>query len=235
MAIAWPAVAVAILTGWFSWLVTRQFVTKRRTNLFFWALSLLIACFASLAYALCILHPAAWLFLIYYLFGAMWMPSLMGLGSIALLASKRLLYSITAAVAVVGVIGSVGLLQTTIKPQALLQLDGGAGTGVVPNGWWLPFLIVLNSFGAAAVIIVALISACRTLRRNAPARFFVGNIWLAVGVLIASLAGGSARLGWPGLFWITMLIGWAVTFVGYTILTPRQAAAVSTPASQQVN
>lgn len=146
----------------------------------------------------------------------------MGLGSVALTAGRRLVQILSAAVAVLGVCGTIGLLLAHVDSTALNHLNGGAGTGIIENGWWLPFLIVLNSFGAVAVIVVALISAWRTLRRKAPARFFTGNVWLAVGVLIVSMAGSAARLGWPGLFWITMLIGWIVTFVGYGILTPRQ-------------
>lgn len=222
MALAWPAVLVAVLTGWFSGLVTRQWLHKRKANLFFWSLSLIFACIASISYAVCLLvSPTAWLFQLYYLFGAMLMPCIMGLGSISLVAGRRALVWVTGVVGALGVVGSIGLFMAKVSQKALLHLDGGAGTGVIHVDWWLPFLILLNSFGAVAVIVVALISAWRTAKRKAPTRFMTGNIWLAVGVLIVSLAGSSARLGWPQLFWITMLVGWVVTFVGYVILSPR--------------
>lgn len=217
-----PAVLVAVLTGWFTVLVFRQFQRNHRQTHFFWTISLAFSCLASLAYAGClaVTPHAAWLFAIYYLLGAMWMPSIMGLGSLALVFGKRTVNGIAMAVGVIGIIGSVFLLQSPISASQLTALNGGAGTGIISNGLWLPFLITLNSFGAVAVFLVAVMSAWRTARHQAPARFLHGNLWLAGGILIISAAGSAARFGWPQMFWITMLIGWAVTFAGYRLLTP---------------
>ncbi len=221
-----PALLVALVTGWFTVLVARQYFRNHRPNLFFWSVSLAFSCLASLAYSLSLWqtpHSGA-MFLIYYLLGALWMPALMGLGSLGLVFRPRTVNIVATIVCILGLIGSVLLLKSPVLAAPLQALHGGAGTGVVQQGSWLVFLIVLNSFGAIAVFLVAIMSAVKAAKKQAPARFFYGNLWLAIGILIISAAGSAARLGLPQLFWITMLIGWVLTYFGYRLLTP---AAVS--------
>ena len=69
-------------------------------------------------------------------------------------------------------------------------------------------------------MVVALMSAWRTVKKKSPSRFLYGNLWLAGGILTISMAGTTSRLGLQGLFWLVMLVGWLITFVGYRILTP---------------
>ena len=144
----------------------------------------------------------------------------MGFGSLGLVFPRKVVLSMFAVVAILGLVGTYLLVHTPLNSSQLARLAGGAGVGVVPSGLWLVFLITLNSFGALAVFLVALWSGYVTLRKRATYRFFVGNLLLAIGILIISSAGSMARLGAPNLFWVTMLIGWCVTFGGYIGLTP---------------
>lgn len=169
-------------------------------------------------------------FRLYYLLGAMWMPSLMGMGSLGLVMRRAVVWVIFAILLIFGLVGSVLLFLAHVQPEALNALNGGPGVNVLASGAWLPFLIVLNTFGAMAVSVVALWSVWTTFRRQTPARFLLGNAVLALGILIISAAGTAARLGAPSLFWVTMLIGWCVTFIGYLLLTPWQAANPSADA-----
>ncbi|MDQ0190299.1 hypothetical protein JI721_09785 [Alicyclobacillus cycloheptanicus] len=223
-----PALLVALLTGWFTVLVSLQYRRNHRLSHWFWALSLAFSCVASLAYCLTlwITPHVPWLFVVYYVFGAMWMPAIMGLGSLSLHFSRRTVLVIAGIVCIVGLIGTVLMVRSPVSTRQLAQLGGGAGTGIIAQGAWLPFLIVLNAFGAAAVFFIALLSAWRTFRRQAHKRLLYGNLWLAAGILIISAAGSAARLGSPAMFWITMFIGWIVTFVGYRLLTPGPAGIV---------
>lgn len=220
--IALPAFAVALLCGWFAYLVSRQYLDNHKLNNLFWSVSLAMSALASLSYALTMwTNPHnAFLFSVYYLFGAMWMPSIMGLGSLALVFRKRTVLIFAWIVSGLGVVGTVFLFLTPVSVTALAGLDGGAGVGIIGTGLWLPFLIVLNSFGAIAVMVVALMSAWRTVKKKSPSRFLYGNLWLAGGILTISMAGTTSRLGFQGLFWLVMLVGWMITFVGYRILTP---------------
>lgn len=230
MAVSWPALIVVLLCAWFSYMVGRQYFRNHRLNNLFWFISLLLAALGSLFYCISLWttphNPAS--FVLYYIFGAMWMPSVMGLGSIGLLASRKVTWIFAIVVAVLGVAGTVFLFLSPVNATQLARLDGGAGTGIIAVGAWLPFLIVLNTFGAAAVIVIALLSAWKTRKRQTPVRFFYGNIWLAVGVIVISAAGSAAGLGWPQLFWITMLVGWVITFLGYRLLSLSPAPATVT-------
>jgi hypothetical protein len=234
-----PALLVFIVTFYFMILVFRQYRRNHRLSHVLWTISLLLSAVGSLAYALAVWTQAAsgiW-FILYYICGALWMAAMMGLGSLALVVSKRTVYVITVIVAVLGVVGTVGLMVAPLSLAALSHLDGGAGTGVVGvSALWLVPLIVLNTFGAVAVPVVALVSAWRLFRRSAPKRFFLGNLWLAIGVLIIAGAGSAARLGWPGFFWIAMLVGWVVAFGGFRLLSvapeQRTVASHATPTLQ---
>lgn len=221
---AWPAVAVAVLCSVFTVLVFRQFRAKRRLCYAFWSGSLLLSALASFAYALTLWtdpHARGWFYL-YYICGAMWMPSMMGLGSLALVWRKRSVFITFLIVVVVGIFGTIALGLAPISTATLHSLNGGAGTGViVASAEWLVPLIVLNSFGAVAVFAVALLSVYRRVQQLVSRRFVFGNVWMAIGIVVISAAGSSARLGWPELFWVTMLIGWLVTFVGYWMLSQR--------------
>jgi hypothetical protein len=213
---------VFILCLWFAYLLSKQYFSSRKTSQFFWFVSLIFSALASISYCICLWttpHNAV-AFALYYVFGAMWMPAIMGLGSCALVLSDRALVILTAMVAATGLVGTILLFRAPLSYDALMHLDGGAGVGIMQEGVWLVPLICLSSFGAFAVIAVACLSAWKTYRRNAPRRFLYGNLWLTVGILVISSAGSAARLGWPQLFWITMLFGWILTFVGYRMLTP---------------
>lgn len=222
--VALPAFVVAVLCGWFTYLVSRHYFRTYKLNNLFWTISLAMSALASLSYAIALwLKPhIAVFFLMYYLFGAMWMPSIMGLGSLALVFKRRVIQWLAAIIVILGLVGTVFLYMAPISNAALQKLNGGAGVGILSVGTWLPFLIVLNTFGAAAVFLVAVMSAWKTFKRQSSPRFLYGNIWLAVGILVISAAGTAARMGWPELFWFVMLIGWVITFFGYRLLTPDQ-------------
>ncbi len=217
------AVLVFILCGWFTFLVGRQWFRNHKFSHLFWSISLALSFLGSLSYCISFWenpHSEAW-FILYYLFGAMWMPSIMGLGSLALVVKNRVLIVTSLLVGIMAVAGGILLAGARISASALALVHGGAGSNVISPGVWLVPLILLNTFGAVAVVGVGLWSAWKTYRKKTPTRFLYGNLFLALGVIVISAAGSAARFGVEQLFWIVMLIGWMITFVGYRFLTPR--------------
>ena len=57
------------------------------------------------------------------------------------------------------------------------------------------------------------------LAAQSASAFFQENLWLAIGILVISMAGSAARLDWPQMFWIIMLVGWIITYFGYRLLS----------------
>jgi len=223
-----PALLVTALSAYFAYHVFRQWLKSAKQSHFYWTVSLVFSALASLFYCLTLwtVPHSALAFRLYYLFGALWMPSLMGLGSLALVCKRLMVRVCAACVLLLGLAGTILLFMAPIHSVALGILNGGPGVDVVQPGAWLVFLIVLNTFGAAAVFLVALWSIVSTLRGKRAPRFLYGNLGLACGIGIISAAGSAARLGAPALFWITMLVGWMVTFIGYRLLTPSAQRAV---------
>ncbi len=213
---------VTLLSLLFALAVLRKWLHSHKVSEQYWTISLFFSFIGSLSYCISVAtvpHSAVW-FRLYYLFGAMWMPLLMGLGSLGLVWRSRKVHLIATLIGGFGVIGSVLLLLAPIQSSALATIDGGPGINVIIPGIWLPFLILMNSLGASAVFLVALWSVYSTFRHRSPLQFLSGNMTLAIGVATISAAGTAARLGAPSLFWWTMVIGWCITFSGYLILTP---------------
>jgi hypothetical protein len=230
-------VIVFVVSTVFMVSVFRQYQRRHRPYQIVWVLSLATASLGSLAYVFFLGADKTELaFRLYYIFGAMLSAPLLGLGSM-LLASRsdraRQVTRITIyVVAVLSVIGAISLLTTRINTSALAMLDGGPGTsGVYASGVWLPIIAVLNSFGAIAVIGVALYSAWQVWRREGPAQYLAANSLIALGTLVIAAAGSTARLGFgAGLFWLTMAVGWVVLYGGF-LLTYMLHRPATTPAS----
>lgn len=222
---AFPAV-VAIVSLAFGVTVLTQWSTKRRRQQLIWGIALLMAAAASIFFAGFLNSGSELLFRLYYAFGGLLMAPYLGMGSLYLALNRRTADMLLAALTIVGLLGIALILTTPIDISALhrLQQTSGAGTGVLKTGLWLVPLILLNIFGAAAVILVALYSAYRVRLRQAPPRFFVANLTIAAGTGIVSAAGGSARLG-ANFFWVLMAIGWVVIFAGFLLTTNLASVA----------
>ena len=210
---------VAVVSLVFGVIVLSQWAVRRRSQQLIWGIALLMAAGASFAFVGFLADGSALLFHVYYALGALLMAAYLGMGSLYLALSKRAADLILAALVIVSALGVALVLVAPMDVVALhkLQHTSGAGTGVLKPGLWLVLLIVLNSFGAAAVIGVALYSVYKVLRRQAPVRFAVANVTIAVGTGIVTAAGTAARLGSPNAFWVTMAVGWVVIFAGFLL------------------
>src|SRR5450432_2339297 len=89
-----PAIINVLVTGLFAGMVLRQYLRRRRTYQLYWSIALSMAFLATVAYVLMlVVQPTSMagtiFFRVYYIFGAELMPSWLGLGSVALVASAR--------------------------------------------------------------------------------------------------------------------------------------------------
>jgi hypothetical protein len=217
--------------------VLRQYLQRRRPYQLVWTLSLAAAAIGSLAYIVFLDGgKSALAFRIYYIGGALLTAPLLGLGSLLLSArsepAQRRAQWVAALVAVLCVIGAVLLLVSPLNQRFLHDLNGGSGSdpSVYKTGLWTAFVAVLNTFGALAVIGVALYSGWQMRQRQIASRLVGANVLIAAGTLVIAAAGTVARLGVnDGLFWLTMAVGWVILFCGF-LLTFTVHRPVGAPA-----
>ncbi len=212
---------VAVISLAFGGTVLAQWTRRRRPQQLVWGVALLMAAAASFAFVGFLSDGSELLFRLYYVFGGLLMAAYLGMGSLYIALDKRVADLVLAALVIVSALGVALILVAPINAATLhaVQHTSGAGSNVLKPGLWLLPLILLNIFGAAAVIGVALYSAFKVLRRQAPGRFAAANVTIAAGTIIISAAGSAARLGSPNLFWATMAVGWVVIFAGFLLTT----------------
>ncbi len=229
-----PAIINVLVTGLFAGVVLRQYLRRQRTYQLYWSIALCMAFLATVAYVLMlVVQPTSTtgtiFFRIYYIFGAELMPSWLGLGSIALVASAGATRICALALSILSIVAAGLILIATIDMQKLSQIAGTPGTGILHMGPWLIATITLNSLGVIAVAGVAIYSGWKLLRRQAsvagfrPLNLLWANVLILAGTLLIAVAGTLARFfGVESTFWLVMAVGWIVFFVG-VLLTGRRA------------
>ncbi len=220
---------VAVVSLAFGLVVLSQWARRRRPQQGVWSFALLVAAAAAFAFVGFENTGSELLFRLYYICGALLAAAYLGMGSLYLVLSRHAADLVLAVLAIASALAVALILVTPIDHRALLaaQHNGTPGTGVLKQGLWLALFIPHNIFGAITVVGVALYSAYTVVRRQAPSRFAVANVVIAVGVGVVTSAGTSARLGQAGPFWIITALGYAVIFGGFLLttnlaaLTPR--------------
>lgn len=220
------AAAVTLVTTAMAWTVGRQWYARRRPYQAAWLLALAMAAFAAGCYALFLVtgRPAV-LFRLYYLFGAALNVAFLGLGSLFLVAKRSLRYVVIILV-VTSIVTASAVFSASID-TAQLATTTGAGTQVLLAGPWLPLLVVMNTFGTICLVGVALFSAGRTWLSHLYPERAIANVIIAVGALTIAGAGTVARLAGAGAFWVIMLIGWTIMFIGFMATSRRHVAAAA--------
>ena len=233
-----PAIINVLVTGLFAGVVLRQYVRRHRTYQLYWSIALCMAFLATVAYVLMlVVQPTtttgSLFFRIYYIFGAELMPSWLGLGSIALVASAGATRICALTLSILSIVAAGLILIATIDMQKLSQIAGTPGTGILQTGPWLIATITLNSLGVIAVAGVAIYSGWKLLRRQAnvagfrPLNLLWANVLILAGTLLIAVAGTLARFfGVESTFWLVMAVGWIVFFVGVLLTGRRSRAAI---------
>jgi hypothetical protein len=241
------AIINVVVTGLFAAVVASQYARRGRVYQLYWMIALWMAFLGTVSYVCMVLvGPTSGagqvLFRAYYILGATFASSWLGLGSIALVASPRATRICFAVLTVLSVVTAVLIAIVPLNMSALAQVAGTAGTGILENqAVWLPFTIVLNSLGVLAVVGVAIYSGWKLLRRQSsiagfrPVNLLWANVLILVGDLLNAYAGANARVfGNSGSFWLVMSAGWVVFFVGVLLASRRSASSRATSEATNV-
>ena len=241
------AIINVVVTGLFAAVVARQFVGRGRPYQLYWMIALLMAFLGTVSYVCMVLvgptsGAGQFLFRAYYILGATFASSWLGLGSIALVASRRATTICLAVLTVLSVVTAVIIAIVPLNISTLAHVAGTAGTGILENqAAWLPFTIVLNSLGVLAVVGVAAYSGWKLMRRSSsvagfrPLNLLWANVLILVGDLFNAFAGANARVfGQSGSFWLVMSAGWVIFFVGVLLASKRSASSKATSEATNV-
>src|SRR6266571_4505978 len=157
-----PVVNV-VVTALFAGIVLRQYLQRHRIYQLYWSIGLVMAFVATLAYVLMIVvgptsSAGIVFFRVYYILGGALVPAWLGLGSIALVASKQAARICFVGLCVLSILAAALIAMAGVNMGALAHVAGTPGTGILQPGLWLITIIILNSLGVLAVVGVAVYS-----------------------------------------------------------------------------
>lgn len=225
--------AAAVVSLVFALIILREWLRRHQPHKLAWATALAMFGVASAVAALGILEGwTAFQYRIYYLFGAISNVPFLALGTILLLAPRRV-GRVSAFVVIVGTIFAAGAAFTAdVNPGALASAGIPAGKDVFDAGELPRRLFRIYSYTFVIVVAGALWSAWRLVRGAGGEirRLAAGNILIAAGTTIVALASALSRFARGSIFAIGLLIGVSVMFAGFmrTRSQPDESSITST-------
>lgn len=192
--------------------VLDQFFARRKPYQLIWAIGLFMY-FLSTG---CEFWTGAWglnqaVYRLWYLFGAIFVAAYLGMGTLYLLARRRVAHIILAILLVASFYAIFRVFTASIDLSTLQYLSGGA----MPQGVRLmtPFF---NTFGTVALVGGAIYSAWVFWRRRFMPHRVVSNILIAVGAILPAFGGTLMRFGGgPTVFYLLELVGIIIIFIGF--------------------
>jgi hypothetical protein len=227
------AAAATLVATAFAAATLERWLVRRRPHELAWTVSL--AMFAAASATLWVAEAAGWSspsFRAFYLFGAILNVPWLALGTVFLLAGRRIGDGVRWGLVLASGFAA-GVLVTT-------PLRAPVPSDELPEGSELfeplPRILAAVGSGVAALVVIggALWSAWRLARgRSSGARsqavtarrLAFGNVVIALGTLVLSASGTLAgRLGKDTAFAVTLVAGVVVLFCGFLIATPGRPA-----------
>ncbi len=231
----------ALISATFAFLIGRQWLARRRPHQLAWTVALVMFAVATLAAAQGV--RAGWtpgLFRAYYLFGAMINVPFLAAGTVYLLAQRRPIGHVFAALVVAAAAyGTVAVLSAHLDTAVLDGVRGIPEARLVVTGDTLSrTLSRYYSYVAFTIVVLgALWSALRLRRqRSAPnaaqlRRLASGNLLIAFGTFVVAAASVAVRLGRGSevamLFSVGLLAGISLMFAGFLRTRPKPVLAPS--------
>jgi hypothetical protein len=224
------AVAAALIAVAFGLSTFERWLAKRQPHELAWSVAL--AMFAVAAAALAGGAQAGWstgLFRLFYLFGAIVNVPFLALGTVYLLAGRRIGDRVAAGVALGSAFAAGVLVMAPFR--AALPADQLAQGSRVFAAWPRILAGVASAGGAVVIFGGAGWSAWRVWRNRAARRLLASNALIAIGTLILASSGTlNSVFGAMTAFAVTLLAGIVVLFCGFLLASaPRPADRPAIP------
>jgi hypothetical protein len=208
------AVLSALVSAVFAAVMGTRFASRRRPHQLAWTIGLAMFAAAAVAGALARSAGATETeYRVFYLFGAILNVAWLALGTLYLLAPRIARWAVWVVLGL-SVIAALAVFTSPVDLTA--AVDTGKGFAESP----LPRLLAAIGSGVGSVVLVggALWSAWVFLRRRHEGRRALGNVIIAVGVLVAAAGGTAAFTGASGVVEWTNFAGVTLIFIGFLLV-----------------
>ena len=209
-----------VVSAVFAVSVFRQYAARRKMHQLMWGIAIAIWAIAVAAELAATLRGRWGLvtYRVYYATGALLIPAWLGMGTMYLIAPKRLNDWILAALSILSAIGIVLIATTGIDSAKLYSVSASSvPLKVFPFFPVELLLIILNTLGALAFILGALWSVYFFMRNHTNKERAIATALIAIGALIATVAHSIGVLSGIELFRISELLAVIFIFVGYLL------------------
>lgn len=239
-----PFLSTAVMVV-FTVSVFTRWLAKRQQHFLFWAIGLGMFTAGSFAESyFAIVGWSAFIFFVWYFFGAVLNAAYIGHGTFLLLFRKRWTRIVTALLLLASLVALVMMLQVMPRLDASIfgaelpiseqyqdifpPISDGATVRLTT-----PFF---NIYGLITLVGGALWSAWLFLRKRVLPNRVIGNVLIAAGALSIGLASTATRLGFGGYLYLGELVAAVLMYSGFILAgrpaTEEEAApdAISAPA-----
>ncbi len=204
----------AVVSAVFAAVMGARYLSRRRAHQLAWTIGLAMFAAAAVAGALARSGGATEAeYRVFYLFGAILNVAWLALGTVFLLAPRVARWALWGVLALT-ILAAVAVFTSPVNLSA--AVDTGRGFDQAP----LPRILAGIGSGIGSVILIggALWSAWVFLRRRHEGRRALGNVIIAIGVLVAAAGGTAAFTGASGVVEWTNFAGVTLIFVGFLLV-----------------
>lgn len=227
-----------VVTFVFAVAVFNRYRQKGGMHLLLWGIGLILFGLGTLSEAILIFTYSELVLKMWYLCGAMLTAAWLGQGTVHLLIRKRgVAMRLTLALLIVSLVALVLVVMASPNPAAppydsSLPISAQYKDLLVRNPLIIILTILLNTYGAFALIGGALYSAYIFWRKRVLADRMYGNILIAAGALMPTLGGTFIRLGLGDWLYLSEFLGVILMYAGFLKATATQPTkqAVKAPA-----
>ena len=204
----------AIVSAVFAAVMGARYLSRRRAHQLAWTIGLAMFAAAAVAGALARSGGATEAeYRVFYLFGAILNVAWLALGTVFLLVPRVARWALWGVLALT-IVAALAVFTSPVNLSA--AVDTGRGFDQAP----LPRILAGIGSGIGSVILIggALWSAWVFLRRRHEGRRALGNVIIAIGVLVAAAGGTAAFTGASGVVEWTNFAGVTLIFVGFLLV-----------------
>lgn len=215
----WLPLISSIVSFVFAALILRRYVVRRGLHLLLWGIGMVFYGIGGLCEALFGLFGwNAFVFRLWYLFGAILVAAWLGQGTVYLLAKRRWANVLMALLAAASLYAAFRVFAAELDPGLMTSsVHTGSelsGHAIVTSGVrsLTPFF---NIYGTVTLVGGALYSAWIFWRKRVLLHRTIGNILIAVGAILPAFGGAFSRFGIGGALYISELLGAILLFIGF--------------------